>query len=115
MTEALKTLEDRGKELFLKRPEWKRRFDDAPPLAKDYYRLMWAMSVKGIASGDGECDMTALGADAERDRIYTTMDDEAWTYVLRNAYYAEALGLAIVRKHMQGQIGKRFGYWRTKE
>ena len=115
MTDALKVLEDKGEEFFLKHPEWKRRFEDAPPLAKDYYRIMWAMSVKGIASGDGECDMAALGMDAERDRIYTTMDDEAWMYVLRNAYHAEALGLAIVRKHMQGQIGKRFGYWRTKE
>jgi hypothetical protein len=115
MTEALKTLESKAEEIFLKRPDWKRRFEEAPPLAKDYYRLMWAMSIKGIASGNGKCDMAALGAEEERDRIYTIMDDEAWTYVLRNAGHAEALGLAIVRKHMQGQIGKRFGYWRTKD
>ena len=35
--------------------------------------------------------------------------------VLHNACHAEALGLHIVRKHMQGQSGKKVGYWLKKK
>ena len=111
----LAEIEDRATKVFLTKPYWAKKYVNAPEGAKEYYRLMFANSVWAFAKGDAECSMECV--DEERDRIYTTMDDESWDYVLHNACHAEALGLYVVRKYMQGQIGKKCGYWlpRRKE
>ena len=109
MNKELKEIEDKATEIFREKPYWASKYENAPEGAKEYYRLMFAVSVWGLAKGDGECD--ADGVDEERDRIYQTMDDESWDYVLRNAGHCEALGLHIARKYMQGKPGTKFGYW----
>ena len=110
MTRELAEIEDRATKVFLTKPYWARKYETAPEGAKEYYRLMFANSVGGLAKGDGDFDIGSM--DEERDRIYTTMDNESWDYILRNAAHAEALGLKIVRDHMQGKTGMKFGYWR---
>ena len=105
MTKALLELEDKGVGIFMSKPQWKERYDNAPEGAKSYYRLMFAMTLLGTVAKDGRVDMASIGADEERDRIYHTMDDESWDYVLSNAGHAEALGLYIARSEMQGEAG----------
>ncbi len=109
MNSELMEIEQRATKIFLEKPYWARKYVNAPEGAKEYYRLMFAVSVWCLAKGDAECSMESVRE--ERDRIYTTMDDESWDYVLHNAECAEALGLYIVRKHMQGQTDKKSGYW----
>lgn len=96
---------------FRENPYWKGVYDNAPEGAKSYYRLMFAMTLLGTVAKDGQVDMASIGADEERDRIYHTMDDESWDYVLANAGHAEALGLHIARKKMQGKPDVKFGSW----
>ena len=109
MTRELAEIEDRATRVFLTKPYWARKYENAPEGAKEYYRLMFANSVGGLAKGDGEFDIESM--DEERDRIYTTMDNESWDYILHNAAHAEALGLKIVRDYMQGKTGMKYGYW----
>ena len=111
MTKALQELEDKGLDIFMSKPQWKERFDKAPEGAKSYYRLVFAMTLLGTMSKNGQVDMASIGADEERDRIYHTMDDESWDYVLGNAGHAEALGLHIARMKMQGKPDVKFGSW----
>ena len=115
MNSELMKIEERATKIFLEKPYWAKKYVNAPEGEKEYYRLMFANSVWAFAKGDAECSMECVYE--ERDRIYTTMDDESWDYVLHNACHAEALGLYVVRKYMQGQIGKKCGYWlpRRKE
>lgn len=110
MTKELAEIEDRATKVFLTKPYWANKYENAPEGAKEYYRLMFANSVGSLAKGDGDFDIGSM--DEERDRIYTTMDDESWDYILHNACHAEALGLKIVRDYMQGKPGMKCGYWR---
>jgi len=105
----LMEIEQRATKIFLEKPYWAKKYVNAPEGAKEYYRLMFANSVWGLAKGDAECSMESM--DEERDHIYTTMDDESWDYVLHNACHAEALGLKIARRFMQGKPGVKYGYW----
>ena len=109
MNRELAEIEDRATKVFLTKPYWAKKYENAPEAAKEYYRLMFANSAGGLAKGDGDFDIESM--DEERDRIYTTMDNESWDYIMKNACHAEALGLHVVRKHMQGQPGKKYGYW----
>ena len=109
MTRELAEIEDRATRVFLTKPYWARKYENAPEGAKEYYRLMFANSVGGLAKGDGDIDIGSM--DEERDRIYTTMDNESWDYIMKNACHAEALGLYVVRKYMQGKPGMKCGYW----
>ena len=111
MTTTLQELEDKGVGIFMSKPQWKERYGDAPEGAKSYYRLMFAMTLLGTVAKDGQVDMASIGTDEERDRIYHTMDDESWDYVLANAGHAEALGLYIARRKMQGKPEVKFGSW----
>ena len=111
MTTTLQKLEDKGVGIFMSKPQWKERYGDAPEGAKSYYRLMFAMTLLGTVAKDGQVDMAGIGTDEERDRIYHTMDDESWDYVLANAGHAEALGLYIARSKMQGKPEVKFGSW----
>ena len=77
MTKALQELEDKGVGIFMSKPQWKERYDNAPEGAKSYYRLMFAMTLRGTVAKDGQVDMASIGADEERDRIYHTMDDRS--------------------------------------
>ena len=111
MTKELQELEDKGMDVFMSKSQWKERYDNAPEMAKSYYRLMFAMTLLGTVAKDGQVDMASIGADEERDRIYHTMDDSSWNYILANAGHAEALGLYIARQKMQGKPEVKFGSW----
>jgi len=113
MNKELTEIENMATKVFLEKPYWAKKYENAPEGAKEYYRLMFANSVLCLAKGDAECSMESM--DEERDRIYTTMDDESWDYVLHNACHAEALGLKIARRFMQGKAGMKYGYWFKKE
>lgn len=114
MVVELKELEDKATEVFRLNSHRRRIYDGAPAKAKEYYRLMFALSIAAMVSNGGQVDMARLGADEERDRIYQTMDDESWDYVLANAEHAEGLGLYIARKHMQGKPNVKYGDWLQK-
>ena len=111
MNANLKELEDKATAMFLEKTDWKERYDKAPTKAKDYYRLMFASSAIGILAGDGTGDISAFGIPEERDRMYHALDDEAWNYLLKNASHAEAQGLYITRRHMQGKPDVKYGDW----
>lgn len=114
MTKELEELETKGVEIFTSKSRWESKYNNAPNGAKEYYRLMFALSIAAMVSNGGQVDMARLGADEERDRIYQTMDDESWDYVLANAEHAEGLGLYIARKHMQGKPNVKYGDWLQK-
>ena len=108
MTPELQKLEEKATALFSKNDFWRRRYEEAPEAAKEYYRLMFAGSTAAMVK-DGS---PARGFEEERDRLYREMDDATWDYILSHAIHAEALGLKIVKDHMQGKPeGTKFGYW----
>ena len=113
MTDVVRELEEKATAIFLKREHWRAKYEKAPSGAKEYYRLMFALSLGLLSTGE---DVTKkVDASEERDRLYHSMDDESWDYILANAGHAEALGLAIVRKHMQGHPEVKCGSWITKK
>ena len=109
MTRELAEIEDRATKVFLTKPYWAQKYNNAPEGAKEYYRLVFAYSVCGTASGDGSCSLANI--QEEKKRIYRAMDDESWNYIMKNATHAEAQGLYVVRKYMQGKPGMKCGYW----
>ena len=98
MTKELMEYEKKATEIFLQKPYWAKKYNGAPEEAKEYYRMTFANSIGGLASGDGEFDDAEL--DEQKDRLYRTMSDEAWKYILDNACHAEALGLNMTRKRL---------------
>lgn len=113
--ESRKQLEDKALSGFMKSLHWRRVYENAPEGAKEYYRLMFGISTGALASGgDVEGTVKKFSFAEERDRIYTTMDEKSWQYIMRNAGHAEAQGLYIVKHFMQGKIGARYGYWFKK-
>ena len=101
MTTELIEFEEKATEIFLQKPYWAKRYVNAPEEAKEYYRMIFANSIGGLASGDGEFDDAEL--DEQKERLYSTMSDESWKYILDNACHAEALGLNMARKKRMKQ------------
>lgn len=101
MTRELIEFEEKATEIFLQKPYWAKRYVNAPEEAKEYYRMIFANSIGGLASGDGEFDDAEL--DEQKERLYSTMSDESWKYILDNACHAEALGLNMARKKRMKQ------------
>ena len=95
MTRELIEFEEKATEIFLQKPYWAKRYVNAPEEAKEYYRMIFANSLGGLASGDGTFDYAEL--DEQKDRLYSTMSDESWKYIMDNTTHAEALGLQISR------------------
>lgn len=99
MTKELEAIEAKATEIFTSKPYWGEKYNNAPEKAKAYYRLMFAVSLGVFAKGNGDCPIE--GVREERDRVYQSLDDEAWDYLLKHGEHAESLGLAMYRMKMQ--------------
>ena len=60
MTRELIEFEEKATEIFLQKPYWAKRYVNAPEEAKEYYRMIFANSIGGLASGDGSWMMLNL-------------------------------------------------------
>ena len=60
MTKELMEYEQKATEIFLTKPYWAKRYNNAPEGAKEYYRITFANSIGGSASGDGDFDYAEL-------------------------------------------------------
>ena len=60
MTRELIEFEEKATEIFLQKPYWAKRYVNAPEEAKEYYRMIFANSIGGLASGDGSLMMLNL-------------------------------------------------------
>ena len=85
---------------------WREAYDNAPPLAKEYYRINFA------ASGYILCTMNKDSVPSELEKelydIYHRLDDESWRYIISMTSGPSKLGLGGIWRRIRLREGKPF-------
>lgn len=85
---------------------WREAYENAPKLAKEYYRINFAVSGYVLATLD-ENSIPAKLHDELCD-IYLRMDDESWRYIISKTSIPSQLGLGRIWKSIRLREGKPF-------
>lgn len=89
-------LKEEAFQYFIENPYWKETYENAPELAKEYYRTTFAISVPAI--GNGGMSNVPYELTTELDTIYDRLDKDAWKYILNHTSGPSKLGLGRIMK-----------------
>lgn len=85
---------------------WKEVYEEAPALAKEYYRTNFAVSGCILSTLDKDGVDKELYLDLEK--IYHRLDDESWRYILSKTSGPSRLGLGRIWRGIREREGKPF-------
>lgn len=85
---------------------WREAYENAPKLAKEYYRINFAVSGFVLAT----LDENSIPAQLHHELydIYHRMDDESWRYIISKTSGPGKLGLGGIWRKIRLREGKPF-------